>query len=83
MAWINPRERGPRTVCTGPKTRKNNMGMLVLSRRVDEKILIGEGDNLIVIQVVLINSGQVRLGIEAPNGVRILREEILERTKEP
>lgn len=59
------------------------MGMLVLSRRVDEKILIGEGDNLIVIQVVLINSGQVRLGIEAPNGVRILREEILERTKEP
>jgi carbon storage regulator CsrA len=49
--------------------------MLVLSRRLHERIQF-PGLN-ISIQVVAIQSGVIRLGIEAPPGVSILREEIL------
>ncbi len=46
--------------------------MLVLSRKVNEKIVIDGG---IVLTVVKIEGGQVRLGIEAPSHVKIYREE--------
>jgi len=46
---------------------------LVLSRKVNEKIVIDGG---IVLTVVKIEGGQVRLGIDAPSDVKILREEI-------
>jgi carbon storage regulator len=48
--------------------------MLVLSRKVNEKIVI---DGRIVVTVVKVDGGQVRLGIEAPEDVRVFREEIL------
>ena len=48
--------------------------MLVLSRRVNEKIVIDEN---IVVTVVKIERNQVRLGVEAPRHVRVFREEIL------
>lgn len=47
--------------------------MLVLSRKLNEKIVIDGG---IVVTVVKIDRNQVRLGIEAPGNVRIFREEI-------
>lgn len=47
--------------------------MLVLSRKVNEKIVIDGG---IVVTVVKIEGGQVRLGIEAPSHVKVYREEI-------
>jgi carbon storage regulator len=47
--------------------------MLVLSRKLNEKIVIDGG---IVVTVVKIDRNQVRLGIEAPANVRIFREEI-------
>jgi len=47
--------------------------MLVLSRKLNEKIVIDGG---IVVTVVKIDRNQVRLGIEAPGDVRIFREEI-------
>ncbi len=45
--------------------------MLVLSRKLNEQILIGDG---IVITVVAIRGGQVRLGIEAPRQMPISRK---------
>jgi len=48
--------------------------MLVLSRKVNEKIVI-DGD--IVVTVVKIEGGQVRLGIEAPGHIKVFRQEIL------
>jgi carbon storage regulator CsrA len=51
--------------------------MLVLSRRVNEKIVFP--DLLTSVQVLGIRSGTVRLGIEAPPEVAIRREEVQER----
>ena len=48
--------------------------MLVLSRKVGEKIMIGDS---IVITVLEVVGGRVRLGIEAPDYVPILRKELL------
>jgi carbon storage regulator len=48
--------------------------MLVLSRKINEKIVI---DGNIVVTVVKIDRNQVRIGIEAPGSVRVFREEIL------
>jgi carbon storage regulator len=47
--------------------------MLVLSRKLNEKIVIDGG---IVVTVVKIDRNQIRLGIEAPPHVRVFREEI-------
>jgi len=48
--------------------------MLVLTRKLNEKIVIDGG---IVITVVKIDRNQVRIGIEAPSQVGVFREEIL------
>lgn len=48
--------------------------MLVLSRKLGEKIVIA--DNIIV-TVVKIDRNQVRIGIEAPHDVPVFREEIM------
>ncbi len=47
--------------------------MLVLSRKLGEKIVIGDN---IVVTVVKIDRNQIRLGIEAPQEVPVYREEI-------
>jgi len=52
--------------------------MLMLGRRKDEVIIIGEGDSQIRVTVVDIVGNRVRLGIQAPPEVRILRGEIEE-----
>ena len=49
--------------------------MLVLSRKFDESIMIGDS---VVIKILSIQDGQVKIGIEAPKEVRILRREIYE-----
>ena len=50
--------------------------MLVLTRRVGERILLGEE---IQVTVVSVRGEQVRLGIEAPAEVSICRSELVER----
>ena len=47
--------------------------MLVLSRKQDEKIIIGDS---ITLMVISIQGDKVRLGIEAPKDVSIHREEV-------
>jgi len=49
--------------------------MLVLSRKLNERILIGDS---IVLIVVKIQGGNVRLGIEAPSDVDVVRQELLQ-----
>ena len=52
--------------------------MLVLSRRVGERIHIGEG---IVVTVVGSSGNNIRLGVEAPADVSVDREEISVRKR--
>lgn len=47
--------------------------MLVLSRRQSERIKLGDS---IVVTVIRVNGDTVRLGIEAPSDVIVLREEL-------
>jgi carbon storage regulator len=53
--------------------------MLTISRRIGERIMIGDG---VVIEVVEVSGGTVRLGITAPAEQRIYREELWERVKQ-
>ncbi len=53
--------------------------MLVLKRKVGERIIIGEN---IIVQVVEVEGKSVKIGIEAPQNIPIVREELLERVKE-
>ena len=53
--------------------------MLVLSRKLNESILIGDH---IRITVVGLRGNQIRLGIEAPGDVSIMREELLVQARE-
>jgi len=52
--------------------------MLVLTRRAEEKIKIG--DNIIV-SVLSVDGGVVKIGIDAPREITILRMEVLEQIK--
>lgn len=52
--------------------------MLVLTRRVEEKIKIGDN---IVVSILSIEGSIVKIGIDAPREVTILRMEVLEQIK--
>jgi carbon storage regulator len=54
--------------------------MLVLSRKLGEKIYINDN---ICITVVDIDRGKIRLGIEAPREVPIFRKELLTEPHTP
>ena len=53
--------------------------MLVLSRRESERIRLGKS---IIVTVVRVSGDKVRLGIEAPPDVLVLREELEPHTQE-
>lgn len=54
--------------------------MLVLSRRESERIRLGDS---IVVTVVKLTGDRVRLGIEAPADMRVLRGELERRDTDP
>ncbi len=54
--------------------------MLVLSRKVGEKVCIGDD---VTVEIVEIDRGKIRLGITAPKNVLVLRSELLEPKGEP
>jgi carbon storage regulator len=49
--------------------------MLILSRKVNEKIMIGED---ISISIIEIRGDQVRVGVNAPKAVKVFRQEVFD-----
>ena len=47
--------------------------MLILSRKIDEKIKIG---NDITITLIDVHGDQVKIGVEAPTHVKVFRQEV-------
>lgn len=52
--------------------------MLILTRRVQEALMIGDN---VTVTVLSVKGNQVRLGIDAPREVEVHREEIYHRVK--
>jgi carbon storage regulator len=52
--------------------------MLILTRRVNESLMIGEN---VTVTVLGVKGNQVRLGVNAPKDVAVHREEIYERIR--
>lgn len=53
--------------------------MLILTRKLNEKVVIGDG---IVVSVVELRGDLVKLGIEAPKSVKVFRQEVYEAIQE-
>ncbi len=53
--------------------------MLILTRRVSETLVIGEGENVVTVTVLGVKGNQVRIGVEAPKHIPVHREEVFER----
>lgn len=53
--------------------------MLVLSRRENETVLLGHD---VQITILGIEGDRVRIGIEAPKSMRIIRQELIVQTKD-
>ncbi len=53
--------------------------MLVLARKMGESIVIGDD---IVVKIISVDNGVVKLGIDAPKEVSIIRNELIEEVKE-
>ena len=49
--------------------------MLILSRKIDEKIKIGTD---ITITLIDVHGDQVKIGVEAPKNVKVFRQEVFD-----
>lgn len=49
--------------------------MLILSRKINEKIMIGED---VSVSIIEIRGDQVRLGVDAPKTVKVFRQEVFD-----
>lgn len=56
--------------------------MLVVTRKVGEAIIIRAGSDTITISVESIHRGNVRIGLDAPSHVQILRNELVQNREE-
>jgi carbon storage regulator len=53
--------------------------MLILTRKLNEKLVIGDG---IIVSVIEVRGDQVKLGIEAPRTVKVFRQEVFDAIQE-
>jgi len=53
--------------------------MLILSRKVNEKVVIGDD---ITISIIEVRGDQVRIGIDAPKKVKVFRQEVFDAIRE-
>ncbi len=49
--------------------------MLILSRKTNEKIMIGDDISVTIIEI---RGDQVKIGVEAPKTVKVFRQEVFE-----
>ena len=59
--------------------RRVVMGYLVFTRRPGQSIIIGEGEEKIIVTVTKIEGAQARIAISAPPNISVDREEVRER----
>jgi carbon storage regulator len=53
--------------------------MLILTRRVNESLLIGDD---VTVTILGVKGNQVRIGVDAPRDVSVQREELANRNEE-
>lgn len=82
VIWLgsSPSPRPGRLDPPGANPPGKEPSVLVLSRKLGERIIIGDR---IVVTVARLANGQVRLGIEAPREIAVFREEIEPRLHPP
>ncbi len=56
-----------------------NFGLLTLTRKEGEEIVIGSGKNAVVVTINRIDRTKVRVSVAAPRSVRVMRREIMGR----
>jgi carbon storage regulator len=52
--------------------------MLILSRKINEKIMIGDDISVTVIEI---RGDQIRIGVDAPKQVKVYRQEVFDLVK--
>ena len=52
--------------------------MLILSRKINEKIMIGDE---ISVSIIEIRGDQVRIGVDAPKTIKVFRQEVFDAIK--
>ena len=52
--------------------------MLILSRKINEKIMIGDD---ISVSIIEIRGDQVRIGVDAPKSIKVFRQEVFDAIK--
>jgi carbon storage regulator len=57
-------------------TPRKGVCMLILTRRVGEKLIIGEN---VTVTMLSVKGNQIRIGIDAPRDITVNREEIFQR----
>ena len=56
--------------------------MLILTRRISEKLIIDTGREVIEIVPLGVNGSKVKLGVNAPREVEVHRDEIYDRIQQ-
>ena len=52
--------------------------MLILSRKINEKVMIGDD---ITVSIIEVRGDQVRIGVDAPKNVKVFRREVFDAIK--